>query len=185
MDFNELLVASKTKKLDDSTKSFLKNPFKNIPSLNEALQFCKKYNIDLHPRYLYYWSELSLSELVNFLEFLKKVRFVLAKNGDLESLEFPFNEEKIIFENLGIEHKLRVLSLAEVKSEEEVNLMCLDKLNSQMLLINLGFPLILLFFALVLLICLWLRIEQNYKLLLWILYSPLRLLHNFFHQVIL
>lgn len=66
MDFNELLVASKTKKLDDSTKSFLKNPFKNIPSLNEALQFCKKYNIDLHPRYLYYWSELSLSELVNF-----------------------------------------------------------------------------------------------------------------------
>ncbi|MCA9495902.1 MAG: hypothetical protein KC589_03085 [Nanoarchaeota archaeon] len=137
MDFNILV---KNSNQDESSKKFLKNPFKNIPSLDEALKFSKNYGIDLHPRYIYFWSELSLSQLVSFLEFLKKIRFVLDKKGIIELMEFPLKgEEKVVFENLGIEHSLRTVSLENVKSEEDVNLICLDKLNSHMLLVNLGF----------------------------------------------
>ncbi len=42
---------------------FVKNPFKNIPSVKEALALAKNYNIPLHPLYTDFWGNLSINEL--------------------------------------------------------------------------------------------------------------------------
>lgn len=132
MDFNELL-----EKKDKKVESFLSDPFKNIPSIEESLEICEKYGIDLHPRYLFYWNELSSTELILFLEFLKRAKGEFEK-GVIGSVFLPFTGEKRLFEVLGVEHKIESVSIAEVKSEDEARRIVLDEVNSKILLVNLG-----------------------------------------------
>jgi len=49
--------------IDERLGNFIKNPFKNIPTAQEAVQISKKYNIPLHPFYLDFWGNLTVDEL--------------------------------------------------------------------------------------------------------------------------
>jgi len=50
-------------KIDEKLKSFINNPFENIPTAEEAVRISKKFNIPLHPAYLDFWGNLSIEEL--------------------------------------------------------------------------------------------------------------------------
>jgi len=121
-------------------QEFLLNPFKNIPTLDDAISISKKYGMDLHPRYLFYWNEMSSNEFITFLEFLKRANF---KNSEGSSkgefgLEFPLTSMKANFEHLGVEHTIGQVPIDEVKAQDEVNIIILNELNSKMFLISFG-----------------------------------------------
>ncbi|MEM4719361.1 MAG: DNA polymerase II large subunit, partial [Candidatus Pacearchaeota archaeon] len=57
-------------------KQFIKediNPFKI--SLNESLEYSKKYGIPLHPKYIFYWSQIEKEMFVNLLEWISNSSF--------------------------------------------------------------------------------------------------------------
>lgn len=135
MDFSKLI---ESKKIPTDVKNFLENPFKKIPDIETAIEISKKYKVSLHPRYLLYWNEYTPSELIEFFEFLKKIKREI-KNNKIEKTWFPCNKYKKYFENLAIEHKIESQPIDKVKSEEEANIIILNALNSKILLSNLGF----------------------------------------------
>jgi len=137
MDFNRLI---KNKKYDAEIKTILKNPLKIFPTIEEAIKISIKYKISLHPKFLFYWNELSSSELIVFLEFLKKLKFDLL-NGKIVSSSIVNNEFKRKFEILGVEHSLKTNKIEDVDSENEINILFFNELNTKILLSNLGIKL--------------------------------------------
>lgn len=133
MDFSKLV----TGKGDILVKNFLENPFKNIPTIFESIEISKKYNIALHPAYLFYWNELTCSQLIVFLEFLLKLKLKV-EEGKIKYSYIPKNDYKRTFEILGIEHKIKTVAIEKVKSEDDVNILVIDSSNTYMLLVNLG-----------------------------------------------
>ena len=73
-------------KIDEKLKSFINNPFDNIPTAEEAVRISKKFNIPIHPAYLDFWGNLSIEELD------------LLRNAFIKS--FPESEQgiKLIYE---------------------------------------------------------------------------------------
>ena len=120
MDYNKLI---KKKNIDSSLKFILENPLKNIPTIKEAIEISKKYGVDLHPRYLLYFNELNVSELILFLEFLESN--IEIKGND--TLILPNNNFKRYFELLALEHKIKDKEYLEINEE-----------SKNILLINLG-----------------------------------------------
>ena len=57
---------------NDHIQRYYMNPFENIPTAEEAIKISKKYRVPLHPKYLDFWGNLKVEELV-FLrnEFIK------------------------------------------------------------------------------------------------------------------
>lgn len=132
------LTSSIKGNVDESFKIYLEDPFKNIPEIRTSIEISKKYDLALHPAYLFYWNEFSVSEIIPFLEHLKKIDGVIEK-GKIIQTNFPIAEFKSIFEILGIEHKIEKVSIEKIKSESEANIVVLDKINSEMLFANLGY----------------------------------------------
>jgi DNA polymerase II large subunit len=97
-------------------------------SLEEAIVFSKKFNIPLHPSFIFYWTEISYDGFMHFLDWLARGSVRDGKiilpytNVDKER----FVKGKRALELLGIEH--------EVSIENVV----LDKINSKALMLNLG-----------------------------------------------
>lgn len=121
------------KKIPDELKKYLENPFTNIPDLNKAIEISKKYNLSLHPRYTLYWNELNSNRLITFLTHLKKLK--LNKKYSI----LPITDEiKKFVERLGIEHKINTQDIDKVKSEDEINIIEIDELNTNVLLTNLS-----------------------------------------------
>ncbi len=48
---------------DERIQQLILNPFKNIPSADEAIEISEKFNIPLHPAYLDFWDNISIEEL--------------------------------------------------------------------------------------------------------------------------
>ncbi len=116
MDFNKLL-----KKENKNISNFLKDPFRVKPNLDEAIEISNTYKIDLHPEFIYYWNELSASELIEFLEFLREnIKYT---NSEI----IISNQKKREFEIMGIEH--------DIISESEIKI---NEYNTNKLLVNLG-----------------------------------------------
>jgi len=100
-------------------------------SLKDAITKSKKYNIPLHPKYIFYWTQINYEEFLGFIDWFQHSRV----NGG--KLLFPYNAiEKERFqigkralELLGIEHSISVENV--VLSNEDTGA----------LLINLGFDL--------------------------------------------
>jgi len=57
---NEVLSQS----LANKVRGFIKEPFTEIPSPEEALAISKVFDIPLHPEYTYHWSNISLDEYI-------------------------------------------------------------------------------------------------------------------------
>ena len=127
-------------KVNSDIEKILKNPFKNIPCIEESISISKKYNIALHPRYLFYWNELTAANLIIFLEFLKKIKLKFTEKNEIKFSYLPLEkDQKRIIEKLGIEHSIKTLSIDKAKSEEEINLIIINLLNTKILFSNLGF----------------------------------------------
>ncbi|MBA4453798.1 MAG: DNA polymerase II large subunit, partial [Nitrosopumilaceae archaeon] len=73
---------------------YLSQFLERIPSLDEALKISLDFQIPLHPSYLYFWDQITTSELSEILQPTK-----LNEN----SIEYPKNVKKIL-EKLGVPH---------------------------------------------------------------------------------
>lgn len=96
-------------------------------SLDEAIEFSRKYKIPLHPKYIFYWKEINKERFLGFVEWLRHGKFD-------SKLILPYNKEeserfevgKRALELLGVVHKVTIENV--VLSEED----------SRALLLNLG-----------------------------------------------
>ncbi len=126
-------------KCDEDTKNILENPLVNIPNLSKAIEISQTYKISLHPRYLFYWNELSSVDLISFLEKLKKIKFK-EEDKTIKYSALPSNDKlKKQFEVLGIEHSIKKIAIEKIKSEEEATVIIINNKNTEILLTNLGF----------------------------------------------
>ena len=100
---------------------------------DQALDISVKYNIPLHPKFIFYWTEISSAEFMGLLDWIKYSRtagklILPYRKNDQEKYKFG----KRALELLGIEH--------DVTIEDVV----LSKENSKALFVNLGMSLDLL-----------------------------------------
>ena len=124
--------------VSDEIKLYLENPFKNIPSIRASIEISKKYGLALHPSFLFYWTEFSVSEIISFIENLKKIEGKIEK-GKIIEISFPANEFKRTFEILGIEHTVQKMPIETIKSESEASMIIVEKEDAEKLLVNLGY----------------------------------------------
>ena len=110
------------KEIKEDISKILENPLLNFPSIEKAIELSKKFKIPLHPQYLFYWNELSSSNLVFFLEYFIKNFSICDKNLHILSN----TKIKKYLELIGCEHSF------------EENKIILDELNKKILLSNLG-----------------------------------------------
>ncbi len=97
-------------------------------SFKEAKNISERFNIPLHPKFIYYWTQIQINEFISLLNWLNKSEI------REEKLIFPytkqdkeeFKESKRTLELLGIEH--------EVTTENVV----IDEENTSAILFNLG-----------------------------------------------
>lgn len=107
------------------------NSFKEIDyfsiDLEKAMEFSEKYLIPLHPKYIFYWSQISREDFLDLLDWFENSRTE-------KKIIFPFNKSekekfalgKRALELLGIEHQV---TLENVVLNEEI---------SKAFLLNLG-----------------------------------------------
>ncbi|MGY4884716.1 MAG: DNA polymerase II large subunit [Nanobdellota archaeon] len=101
------------------------NPFS--VSLEEAIEFSKKYNLPLHPKYIFYWTQISKEnfiDLINWLENSKINKKIILPYNKIEKEKFKLGKRAL--ELLGVEHQV---TLENIVINEEI---------SKALLLNLG-----------------------------------------------
>lgn len=98
-------------------------------SLDDAIKFSKKFNVPLHPRYIYYWNQINYDQFLSLIDWIQHSKIIDGK------FIFPYNTSekerfkigKRALELLGIEHSISIENvIIELK-------------DSQGLLVNLGF----------------------------------------------
>jgi len=110
------------------------NSLKNINpfsvSFDDAIELSEKYSLPLHPKYIFYWTQISRENLLDLLIWLENARIekkiILPYN---KSEREKFSLGKRALEILGVEHQVTVENV--VLTEE----------TSRALLFNLGFEL--------------------------------------------
>ena len=100
---------------------------------DEAIRISNKYSLPLYPKYIYYWSEISIESFWWFLDWLQNGVWRGGENGKLvlpweKSVKEKFGEGKRALELLGINH--------EVVFDNVV----IDNVDAKALLVNLGIP---------------------------------------------
>jgi len=86
-----------------------------------AVKLSQKYNVALHPKFIYYWNEINKEEFLSLIKLLKKSKIKDSLVLDIEK------KSKRALELLGVPH--------EVKN----NKIIINKINSSALLYNIGF----------------------------------------------
>jgi len=96
-------------------------------NFEEAVELSKKYKIPLHPKFIYFWTEISKEEFLNLIEWLKHSwinKKLIFPFGKTEQEKFELGKRAL--ELLGIEHNVTIENV--VLSEED----------SKAFLVNLG-----------------------------------------------
>lgn len=89
-------------------------------SFEEALEISKKYGLPLHPKFIFYWTEISKEQLFNLLNWLvvsrldKKIIFSFNKND-----QEKFSLGKRALELLGVEHEVTLENVVIGESESK------------------------------------------------------------------
>jgi len=83
----------------------------SLKSFEDHVNFSKRYNIPLHPKYVDFWSQISkeeLKELIKYVYSEGKVELLMKIAGSpTQSLSFPLDEStKKTLEKLGVPHKV-------------------------------------------------------------------------------
>ncbi|UCC19094.1 MAG: DNA polymerase II large subunit [Promethearchaeota archaeon] len=90
-------------KIEEKVRAYIRNPFENIPSPEEAIQISKRFNIPLYPSYLDFWGNISLEELIS----LRKA-FIESESKDKQQITLTYEKSiKEILEKAFILHKVR------------------------------------------------------------------------------
>jgi len=113
--------------LKEKDPDFAKDIDRFNVNFENAVEISQKYEIPLHPKYIFYWTEISTEEFFALIEWMKFSR--IAEKIILpyrKSEQEKFQKAKRALELLGIEH--------DVTIEDVV----LSKENSKALLVNLG-----------------------------------------------
>ena len=93
-----------------SNNEFLSQFLTKIPTLDEALKLSLDFQIPLHPKYLYYWDQISSEELSKILK---------PNKANENSIEYSI-ETKNILEKLGVPHKLNNNQIILEKEEAKI-----------------------------------------------------------------
>lgn len=83
----------------DNTNKFVKQPLINKPTVEEAFELSKKYNIPLHPEYTYHWKLISKEEFKELLAWFEKANIVENKK-----IVLPLEKTKELLEKIGLPH---------------------------------------------------------------------------------
>ena len=103
--------------------------FENV-SIKNAIKISEEYKIPLYPKYIFYWTEISLEQFLNLIHWLKN-------SWIDEKLILPYaKEDKKNFGN-----GKRALELLGIPHEVTLENVVIDKINSQALMLNFGFDL--------------------------------------------
>ncbi|MFH1608078.1 MAG: DNA polymerase II large subunit [archaeon] len=97
-------------------------------SFEEAVKFSEEYKIPLHPKFVFYWTEISKEQ---FLELIKWLKYSVVREG---KIVFPFNK----IEQEKFEIGKRALELLGCEHDVTIENVVLKKENSKALLANLG-----------------------------------------------
>ena len=108
-------------------KGEVKNYFE--VSLSSAIELSEKYKIPLHPKYIYYWTQISWKQFLGFLDWFQHARI---NNG---KLLFPYNKSEQERFQIG----KRALELLGIPHDITIENVVLDENETSALLINLGF----------------------------------------------
>jgi len=103
--------------------------YRNV-SFEEALDFSRMFKVPLHPKYIYFWTEITKEDLLEFLRWLSYGRInekIILPYSHIEKLKFE--KSKRVLEILGIPH--------QVTTENIV----ISKIDSRALFCNLGLSL--------------------------------------------
>ncbi len=84
-------------------KKFTTDPFEIKPDPFEALEISLKFEIPLHPKYNYFWNEITIEQLKDLVKYINSGKYDEYK--DILTIENN-NKVKEILEILGIPHKL-------------------------------------------------------------------------------
>lgn len=126
MDYNRLI--KKKSEIPQEIVAILKDPFKCIPPIENAIEISLKYKLPLHPRYLFYWKEVKIAEFIEFLEGISNSIEIIITNNKLEKM-ITDDSFKRTFEILGVEHNYKNLQLE------------FNTINTQIFFVNLGLKL--------------------------------------------
>jgi DNA polymerase II large subunit len=95
-------------------------------NFEEAIGFSKKYNVPLHPKHIYYWSQISYEDFLELLRWFSYARInkkILLPYSHIEIEKFA--RSKRALELLGVEHSIgveNVIISLEVSKDLFVNL---------------------------------------------------------------
>jgi DNA polymerase II large subunit len=113
--------------LDKITSDFLElDPFK--VSFEQAVELSNRFFVSLHPNYIFFWTQISKNDLLEFLYYLNNAHFAE------EKIVLPYGSEKPKWEKAK-----RTLELLGIEHQVTVENIVLTELLSSSLLINLGF----------------------------------------------
>ncbi len=101
------------------------DPFKI--SFKEAVEISRKTGIPLHPKFIFYWNQISKEEFFGLIKWLKSSRIN-------EKIIFSYNKTEQTKFSLG----KRALELLGVEHDVTIENVVLNEENSQALLVNLG-----------------------------------------------
>ncbi|GBE20290.1 DNA polymerase II large subunit [archaeon BMS3Abin17] len=96
-------------------------------SFEKAVEISRKYKIPLHPKFIFYWTEISKEQVLGLLDWLKH-----SKTDN--KIIFPFNQT----EQEKFKRGKRALELLGVEHEVTIENVVISRENSKALLANLG-----------------------------------------------
>lgn len=113
--------------LKEKDLEFSKNINFNKISLEDAIEISKKFEIPLHPKYIYYWTQISKEEFLGLIDWLSHSRFedkLILPWTKKEQEKFSFGKRAL--EILGVPHEVVIENIV------------LSQTDSKILLLNLG-----------------------------------------------
>lgn len=105
----------------------------NNVSLEDAISLSKKFSIPLYPKYIFYWTQISLPQFLNLLEWIKNSRVN-------NKLIFPYTKK----DQETYEEGKRALELLGIEHEVFIENIVLSEKTTKSLFLNLGIDLKLL-----------------------------------------
>ena len=100
-------------KISDRLIQLSKEPFSAPPTVEEAFDISRRFNIPLHPKYLFYWDCVSIDEVLllreKYYQYQKNARLTQNNISYSSLLQIPNDDPKLkdVLEKLGIIHSVK------------------------------------------------------------------------------